>query len=105
MNAIESLLVFLVLGPLLIGLHLFIMFSVSPYQITYEGFISTRMSEAQFVPALPPIIFTVIVMVSILVPILIIFTALGTWLVLLLIASRKSYWERKLNKLVENGFV
>lgn len=105
MNAMESLLVFLVLDPLLIGLYLFIVFSVSYYQITDEGFISTRMSAAQFVPALPLIVFTIIVMVSILLPVLIIFTAVGTGLILLLIATRKTYWERRLNKLVEKGFV
>lgn len=105
LNTIESILVFVVLDPLLIGLYLFIMFSVSTYQITDEGFLSTRMSAAQFIQALPIILFTVMVMISILVPILIVFTSIITALILLLLMTRKTYWERRINKLVEKGFV
>lgn len=103
-NTIESLVVFAVIDPMLIGLYLFIVFSYSYYQITDEGFLSTRMSAIQFISALPLILFTIIVMLSILFPILIVFTAIGTALILLIFGTRKSYWERRVNRLVENGF-
>lgn len=104
-NTIESILVFLILDPLLIGLYLFIVFSVSTYQITDEGFLSTRMSAAQFVPTIPLILFTVIVMIAILVPVLIIFTSLGTAMILLILTTRREYWEKRISKLVERGYV
>lgn len=103
-NTRESIVVFAILDPMLIGLYLFIVFSFSYYQITEEGFLSTRMSAIQFVSALPLILFTFIVILAILVPMLIWFTAVGTALILLLFATRKSYWERRVNRLVEKGF-
>lgn len=104
-NTIESLFVFAVIDPLMIGLYLYIVFSYSYYQITDEGYLSTRMSAAQFVQALPLIVFTLIVMMSIIFPVLIVFTALGTMAIIYLFATRKEFWERRINKLIENGFV
>lgn len=104
LNTIESILVFLILDPLLIGLYLFINFSISSYQVTDEGFISARMGASQFVPALPLILFTMVVMIAILVPILIVFSSLAFGIILLLAATRKNYWERRLYKLVEKGY-
>ncbi len=105
LNTTESILVFVVLDPLLIGLFLFFAFTLSSYQITDEGFLSSRMSAAQFAYALPIIIFTVVVMVSILVPLLIAVTSVATGLLLLFVTGRKAYWERKVNRLVEKGYV
>lgn len=104
-NSVEAILVFLVLDPLLIGLYLFIVFSASYYQITDEGFISTRMSLVQFIPALPLVLFMFIVIFSIIVPMLIIFTSIATALVLGLLSTRRDYWERRVNKLVQKGYV
>ena len=104
-NTIESSLVFLILDPLLIGLYLFIVFSVSSYQITDEGFLSTRMSLAQFVPALPIILFTIVVMVSIIVPLLIFVTSALTAAILIFATTRRGYWENRVNKLIQKGFV
>lgn len=103
-NIRESIVVIGVLDPLLIGLYLFIVFSFSYYQVTEEGFLSTRMSAIQFVSALPLILFTFIVILAILIPIVIWFTAIGTALIMLLFATRKNYWERRVNRLVEKGF-
>ncbi len=104
LNTIESILVFLVLDPLLIGLYLFINFSVSSYQVTDEGYISARMGASQFIPALPLILFTMVVMIAILVPILIVFTSLASGLILLYAVTRRNYWERRLYRLVEKGY-
>ncbi len=104
LNTIESILVFLILDPLLIGLYLFINFSVSSYQVTDEGFISARMGASQFVPALPLILFTMVVMLAILVPILIVFTSLASGLILLYAVTRRGYWERRVYRLVEKGY-
>lgn len=104
LNTIESILVFLILDPLLIGLYLIINFSVSSYQITDEGFISARMGASQFVPALPLVLFTMVVMIAILLPILIVFTSLASGLILLYAVTRRNYWERRVHKLVEKGY-
>ncbi len=104
-NSIEAVLVFLILDPLLIGLYLLIVFSLSSYQITDEGFISTRMGAVQFVPALPLILFMIIVIVSIIIPMLIIFTSIFTALILGFLVTRRSFWERRVNRLVQKGFV
>lgn len=103
-NTVESALVFLILDPLLIGLYLFLNFSISSYQVTDEGFLSSRMGALQFVPALPLILFTVVVMVAILVPVLIIVSSLVSALILIYAMTRKGYWEGRLNKLVEKGY-
>ncbi len=105
MNSMEAILVFLILDPLLIGLYLLIVFSASYYQITDEGFISSRMSAVQFVPALPLILFMVIVIISIIIPQLIIFTSVFTALIVVFLATRKKFWERRVNKLVQKGYV
>lgn len=105
LNSMEAIFVFSVLDPLLIGLYLFIVFSASSYQITEEGFLSTRMGAMQFVPALPLILFMFIVIISIVVPLLIVFTSLITALILGLLSTRKGYWERRVNKLVQRGYV
>lgn len=104
-NSIEAIMVFMILDPLLIGLYLFIVFSASSYQITDEGFLSTRMSLVQFIPALPLILFMIVVIISIIVPLLIIFTSIATALILGLLSTRREYWERRVNKLVQKGFV
>lgn len=104
-NSMEAVLVFLVLDPLLIGLYLLIVFSVSAYQITDEGFLSTRMSAMQFVPALPLMLFMIIVMLSIIVPLIVVFASIGTALLLGLLSTRREYWERRINKLVQKGYV
>lgn len=103
-NTIESILVFLILDPLLIGLYLFVNFSISSYQVTDEGYISARMGASQFLPALPLILFTMVVMIAILVPILILFTSVVSGLILLFATTRRKYWENRLHRLVEKGY-
>lgn len=103
-NSLEAVLVFLVLDPLLIGLYLLIVFSASSYQITDEGFISTRMSAVQFVPALPLLLFIFVVMLSIIVPLVIVFASIGTAMLLYLLSTRREFWERRINKLVQKGY-
>lgn len=105
LNIFESILVFLVLDPLLIGLYLFVAFSTSYYQITDENFLSSRMTAAQFVPALPLILFTFIVIISILVPVVLAIAAGVSAVLLIYLTTRKEYWERKISRLVEKGFV
>ncbi|MCL4337886.1 MAG: hypothetical protein M1129_06250, partial [Candidatus Thermoplasmatota archaeon] len=87
-----------------LGLYLLIVFSASSYQITDEGFISTRMSAVQFVPALPLLLFIFVVMLSIIVPLIIVFASIGTAMLLCLLSTRREFWERRINKLVQKGY-
>ncbi len=104
-NTVESAMVFMILDPLLIGLYLFMVFSISTYQITDEGFLSTRMSLAQFVPALPIVLFTLVVVIAIILPLLIIVTSIATASLLIFASTRKGYWENRVNKMVQKGFL
>lgn len=97
--------VFDIVSPFMVGVYLFMAFSVRPYQMKDENYIPARFSANQFLMILPIIGFYVIAFSLIFLPVSLVYLSPFMALVLALILTRKKYWTRRVNKMVERGFI
>ena len=85
--------------------YVFMAFSVRPYQMKDENYIPARFSANQFLMILPVIGFYIIAFSIIFIPISLIYLSALMAVILALILTRKNYWTRRVNKMVERGFI
>ena len=97
--------VFEIVSPFMVGVYLFMAFSVRPYQMKDENYIPARFSANQFLMILPIIGFYIIAFSIIFIPISLIYLSAFMALILAFILTRKNYWTRRVNKMVERGFI
>ncbi|MCL4330987.1 MAG: hypothetical protein M1304_01795, partial [Candidatus Thermoplasmatota archaeon] len=76
-----------------------------PYQMKDENYIPARFSANQFLMILPIIGFYIIAFSIIFIPISLIYLSAFMALILAFILTRKNYWTRRVNKMVERGFI
>ncbi len=97
--------VFEIVSPFMVGVYLFMAFSVRPYQMKDENYIPARFSANQFLMILPIIGFYLIAFSILFEPLSLAYLVSFMALILALILTRRDYWARRLNKMVERGFI
>ncbi len=97
--------VFEIVSPFTVGVYLFMAFSVRPYQMKDENYIPARFSATQFIMVFPLFMFYGIAFSTMFYLPSLIATVPLMALVTALILTRQRYWERRVNKMVEAGFI
>lgn len=97
--------VFEIVSPFTVAVYLFMAFSIRPYQMKDENYIPARLSVTQFMMVLPLFMFYGISFLTMFyIPSLIV-TVPFMAIIIALILTRSKYWEKRLNKMVEAGFI
>ena len=104
-GTLPSIFIFELLGPVVVCAYLFMAFSIRPYQMKDENYIPARFSAVQFIIALPLMLFYGSAFVVMFFPPAMLVVGPLMLLIVLLLVTRRSYWKKRVNKIVEGGFV
>lgn len=104
-GALENMVVFMVYTPLLVGLLLPLNYRVQNYQIKEERLLQSRFNAAQFILLPPVLIYIVVVLLSMFLLIIDVYAIPIASVLLVFLLTRKKFWNERIYKLVEKGFV
>lgn len=96
---------FALFPPAIVSLYLFISFSVRPYQMREEEFIATRFGGTQYMIIVPIFVYSFAIVFALVIPFTIPYITALLYLVTIYILTRHRYWNERLTKAVESGFV
>ncbi|AKA49390.1 hypothetical protein IX51_10105 [uncultured archaeon] len=104
-GAINNLLLFLVIDPLFLVFFMALNFRVQSYQIKDDKLITSRYSASQFILIPPMLVFFAVAGISSLFLLVDLFIIPIAAAIVALIMLWKGFWDKRVNKLVEKGFI
>ena len=104
-SGIDAAITYLSLPPAIVCVYLYIAFSSRPYQVRDEEYLAARFGGSQYLVVVPIFLYSMAVVFMLFAPISIPVVLALFYASVAYILSRHRYWNIRLNKVFESGFV